>query len=130
MNKFILAFILLFLIVVVLTPQFSYAEGGLVPCDGPNCTLCSFFEMLANIYDFIVKNIATPLAILALTIGGILILISAGNPNLLSLGKGILYSAIIGLVLVWGSFLIINFTLHAIGYNNADSWSSLNLNCN
>jgi len=71
--------------------------------------------MAGKIYNFIVKDIATPLAVLAITIGGILMLISAGNPNLLSLGKKIMYAAIIGLVLVWCSYLIINFILTTIG---------------
>jgi hypothetical protein len=72
--------------------------------------------MLGNIYNFIVYDIASPLALLALTIGGVLILISAGNANLLGTGKKIVYAAIIGLALVWGSYLIINFILTSIGY--------------
>ena len=43
-------------------------------------------------------------------------MISAGNPNLMSLGKKIFYSAVIGLVLVYGSYVIIKFILDAVGY--------------
>ena len=71
--------------------------------------------------------IATPLAVIALIVGGIFIMISAGNPNLLGNGKKILYAAIIGLALVWGSWLIIDFILHTIGYDQ--SWSSIQLYC-
>jgi hypothetical protein len=91
------------------------------------CTICDFFNMLARIYDFIVKDIATPLAVLALTIGGIILMISAGNPGLAGLGKKIIYAALIGLFLAFGSFIIIDFILHAIGYSA--SWSSLSLSC-
>ncbi|OGZ84880.1 MAG: hypothetical protein A2599_00495 [Candidatus Staskawiczbacteria bacterium RIFOXYD1_FULL_39_28] len=104
------SFLLLFLIPVLASAQ------GIVPCNGPDCDICSFFEMLSNIYDFIVKFIAAPLAVLMLTIGGIMILISAGNPNLSGIGKKILWAAIIGLVLVFCSYLIIDTILKAIGY--------------
>ena len=72
----------LFFLILFLTPVFTNA--AIVPCGNPGqaqCTITDFFVMLGNIYNFIVWNIATPLAILGLTIGGIFILISAGNPN-------------------------------------------------
>ena len=96
---------------------------GLVPCNGPNCTINSFFTLLGNIYNFIVIQIATPLAVVALIVGGIMLMVSAGNPNLAGLGKKILYSAIIGLVLVFCSWLIIDFILKTLGYSG--SWSTL-----
>ena len=79
--------------------------------------------MLNNIYNFIVKIIAAPLAVIALTIGGILMLISAGNPNLMGLGKKIFYAAIIGLALVFCSWVIINTILTILGYTG--TWSTI-----
>ncbi len=116
-KKIILSIAVLFLLLAMLAPTLIGAEEkkGIVPCDGANCTLDMLGTMGGNIYNFIVKDIATPLAVLAIIIGGILILISAGNPNLLGIGKKVLYSAIIGLVLVWCSYLIINFILTTIG---------------
>ena len=101
--------------------------GGLVPCNGPDCTICSFFQLLTNIYVFIVWDIATPLAVVALVIGGIFILLSAGNPQGLGTGKKIIYSAIIGLVLVFCSYIIIDTVLHIIGYSG--SWANLQISC-
>ena len=96
---------------------------GLVPCGvSCSCTLSNFFVMLARIFNFVVKMIATPLAIAMLTIGGVMILISAGNQNLLSLGKKTVYASIIGLVLVFCSWLIIDFILKALGYDQGDWW--------
>ncbi len=71
--------------------------------------------MLVRIYQFIVTWIATPLAVIAILIGGILWMISAGDPNLMGKGKEIMKWAIIGLVLVFCSYLIIDFILRAIG---------------
>ena len=97
---------------------------GLVPCGITcTCTIENFFLMLVRIFNFAIKFIVTPLAVLMLTIGGILILISAGNQGLFTLGKNTLYAAIIGLVLAFGSWLIIGFILNAIGY--IGNWSTL-----
>jgi hypothetical protein len=119
-KKIILSLAVLCLLSAIFVPTLISAaddKKGIVPCDGvtDKCTLDMLGTMAGKIYNFIVIDIATPLAVLAITIGGILMLISAGNPNMLSLGKKIMYSAIIGLVLVWCSYLIINFILTTIG---------------
>ena len=125
-NLLIGLFLVLFLI-----PVLALAQAPFVQCGNPGqkcCTICSFFETLFRIYNFLVLDIATPLAIVGVTIGGVLILISAGNPKLMGTGKKFLYSAIIGLVLVFCSWLIINEILSALGYNMG-SWWNPNLNC-
>ena len=103
---------------------------GLVPCGDKDssgkqcsCDIGHIFVMLSLIYNFIVIDIATPLAVLALTIGGILWLISAGNPRLLGVGKSIFWAAVIGLALVFCSWIIIDFILKAVGYTG--NWSSI-----
>jgi type IV secretory pathway VirB2 component (pilin) len=80
--------------------------------------------MLFNIYDFIVWNIATPLAIIALVVGGIFMMISAGNPGMMGLGKTIVVAAIIGLVLVFCSWLIIDTIITSMG-GTSGSWSKI-----
>jgi len=99
-------------------------KQGLVPCgkatDGSDaCTIDDFFTMLALVYDFLVWKIASPLAILAITIGAVVLMTSAGNPAQAGTGKKILWAAIIGLVLVFLSWLIIKTILDAIGYTGA-----------
>jgi len=123
MKKLFLSIALFFLIIPVLTNA-----AGLVPCGNPGelqCTILDFFGMLGRIYEFLVKDIATPLAILAMTIGGVMILISAGNPNLLGTGKNILKMAIIGLFLVFCSWLIVDLILGALGYSMGKPWWQL-----
>ena len=116
MNKKLLSVIIFCtLLILLLVPPVTRA-AGLVPCTN-DCTIDNFMQMLGSIYKFIVMDIATPLAVLALTIGGIMILISAGNANLLSKGKTILYSALIGLALALCSYLIISWVLTAVGYS-------------
>jgi len=72
-----------FLAKAALVPQTCGQSGEITYDENGNCTsgstcpcgICHFFQMLANIYDFIVKDIATPLAVIALTIGGIMMMI-------------------------------------------------------
>ena len=128
MKKLFLVFIILFILSFI---SFGYAlaadcpdsgdpsaNGGIVNCGiSCSCTIKNIFSMLGGIYSFLVLKIATPLAVLAVIIGGVLMMISAGNPNLEGLGKKILYSAIIGLVLAFCSYLIIDTILKAVGFS-------------
>jgi hypothetical protein len=136
-KKIFLVGLLICLSAIIFIPFLASAEtlcntggSGFVPCGQSDdsgkiacpCEIGHFFTMLVNVYNFLVLDIATPLAVLALTIGGIFILISAGNPNLHSTGKKIVYSAIIGLVLAFCSWLIINTLMSAIGFTG--NWSN------
>ena len=46
--------------------------------------------MLVKIYRFIVTMIATPLAVISVIVGGVMMMMSAGNPNLMGTGKKII----------------------------------------
>jgi len=122
MKKIYLALIIFLYLAL---PIIGFAQGGgacggpIVTCDGSTGNPCDFnalMQMIGRIYSFIVQCIATPLAVIAVTVGGILMLVSAGNPNLLSLGKKVFYSALIGLALAYLSYTIVKFVLDAIGY--------------
>jgi hypothetical protein len=112
--------LLIVALLILLSPVLAYAGvcGPIVPqkCNSGSCGITEFFDMLVNVYTFIVYCIATPLAVVALVVGGVFILISAGNPNLHGTGKKIIWAAIIGLVLVFCSYLIIGFILKMIGF--------------
>ena len=119
MKKIFLPIIVLCLLLAIFIPISSRA--AIVNCgnssDGSDsCTLANFFTMLGTIYSFIVNNIAAPLATIAITVGAILIMVSAGNPNTMGNGKKVFWAGVIGLFLALGSKAIINFILSAIGY--------------
>src|SRR3989344_850092 len=132
MKKFYLFFttalVLFFLILSPGSAQASQCAGatGLVPC-GQNatcpCEIQDFFLMLARIFNFAITMIVAPFSVLMLTIGGILILTSAGNHKWLQTGKDTFWAAIIGLALAFGAWVIINFILGALGY--IGNWSTL-----
>jgi len=98
--------------------------GGLVPCGNGDptdpgftpCQLNDVFALIFNIFDFMVWYISIPLAGLIIVAGGVMLLVSGGNPGLVSLGKRMLWGAIIGILLIFCSWVIIKAVLTAIGY--------------
>lgn len=141
MKKIILFLVLLFSLFFSFNQVYALCQDGegLVPCGntviygGPDgktpigvscpCEFGHFFVMLAKVYDFMVKYVATTLAVIMITVGAIFIMISAGNPNLAGTGKTMLKYAIIGLVLIFGSWIIVNEFLKMLGYQG--NWYQL-----
>jgi hypothetical protein len=78
--------------------------------------------MIKRIFDFVVWTIATPLAGVMIVIGGVLILLSGFNNNWYGTGKQIITWSILSILLIFGSWLIVDIVLRTIGYT-AD-WSS------
>lgn len=95
-------------------PVLEPVTGGLVPC-GPvslgfshACTVCDFFVLIDKIIDFISVDIVPPLALLLIIIGGVMMIISGGSETQYKKGKTIITSAIVGLLIIWGSWIIID----------------------
>lgn len=109
---------------VPLCDESNGGRDGLVPCGKEvdqnglvcRCELAHVFVLILNVYNFLVLNIATPIAALLIVFGGVLLLVSGGSPGLASRARQILWGAAIGLLLVFGSWLMINIVLSAIGY--------------
>ena len=80
---------------------------GLVPCIN-GCTLCDLFVLIKNVVDFLVKDIAVPLAVIIFIYGGIMMLTSAGSEEKIKKGKTALGQAIWGLIIVFAAWLIID----------------------
>ncbi len=111
-------FLISFLILVSfsLVPNLVTANG-LVPCgDNGRCTWADFEKMIGNIVGFILFTIVPVVAGLMFVIGGIILLVSGGSPELKSLGKKIMITTIIGTVIAYGAWVIIDFILKAIGH--------------
>jgi len=121
--KYFLVFILVFSFVSV---SYCLAAESIVqnpenPGDncpaGKNCgnyTLNEFvgiFIKVANIF----LQISGSLALGAFVVGGVMMIISGGNKENVQKGKQILLAAVVGLVIIFSSYLIIQFTMKALG---------------
>lgn len=83
-----------------------------------DCSLCHLFAMVDGIVDLVLLKIVPPVATIIFLIGGISFYFAGGSPGQLDKAKKIIFSAIIGLVVIYTSWIIVNKTLDAIGIAN------------
>lgn len=101
-------------------------DKPIIPCgtditntpDGPvianPCTICHIFELIQNIYNFLIIVITPPVAIFMVGLAGFYWLTSAGNPAGFSKGIQILKTTIIGLAMMYAAWLIVSFGINLI----------------
>lgn len=97
-------------------------SGGSKESTGVSCTFCHFFVMINGIIRYVLVSIVPYLAVLMLIIGGVMYYFGGGKPDLLIKGKKILTGVVIGLFLVYGSYMIVGIFLNILG---ATEWASL-----
>lgn len=93
------------------------ASGGIVPCGRGGqlmCTLCDLIRGFNIIIQYIMK-IAIGGALLAIAIGGILYTISAGESAAMEMAKSTIKNAVIGFIIIFSAWLIVNTTIEYIG---------------
>jgi len=99
--------------------SYHWVAGQCRPCAATHrkidCTPCHLFAMVDGIIDLILLKIVPPVATILFLVGGISFYLAAGNPEHLSKAKSIMLSAVIGLVIIYTSWIIINKTLEATG---------------
>jgi type IV secretory pathway VirB2 component (pilin) len=106
----------------------GFAQARLVPCgldaDDPlttnfdesePCQLCHIFVLFDNIVDFILFEVVPLLAVLMIVIAGVILMTASDNPANVNKTKEVLKAVIIGLVLIYGAWFLINLFFLAIG---------------
>lgn len=94
-------------------------SGGIVPCGSPGkppCDLCQLYVLAKNSIDFMLFDLILPIAIIALLIGGIFLLASSGNPQMMETGKKAIANTVIGVVIAFAAWLIIATIVNTLGY--------------
>ena len=92
-------------------------SGGIIQCGRPGqsmCTLCDLIRGM-NIIIHYLMQIAIGVALLAMAIGGVLYIVSAGDGKLIDQAKAAIKNAAIGFVIIFGGYLIINTTISYLG---------------
>lgn len=103
---------------VSLVPQGTKYDTG-------NYELNDFVQVGVNVTKIILGTVGS-LSLLMFVYGGVMMLISAGNSDQVSKAKGIIMAAIIGLVIVFVSYIIVSFVISALGAQNTavGNWNS------
>jgi len=114
-----------------------WATNGLVSCTGngangtPVCTsVCDLIGTFVNVIYFIITICIFILAPVMFAIGGIMVMVSGANPEMLSKGKSVLLGTVIGVAIVLCSYLIV-FTFVSVfnASNNGGSVFGSTLSC-
>lgn len=105
--------------------NFVYADG-IVPCTGTTmCNLCDFWQMGDNIVNFIILYLAIPIGALLFVVAGVTFLVAGGNEQRLALAKTIFLDTLIGLLIVFCSWLLINTIFNSLASGEfSGAWNS------
>lgn len=118
-----------FAFVFFLLPVYALAFPGiggdpLIPCglQGQDlCNFCHVFQLVQNIYNFIIFVIAPPIAVILVAVGAFFWLSAAGSEGQVTKGRKILISVVWGLVVVYVSWLLVNFVITLVASKPAGS---------
>ena len=88
-----------------------------------NCSLNHFIKIIEQYYKNIFGLIGS-IALIMFIIGGVMFLVSGGSQEKVSKAKSLMLSAVIGLLIIFASYLIIEFVLKTVGYENVDNWNT------
>ena len=127
MTKFLKIYLLIIFTLIIFLPvsvNASLIEGlkcaeSWRPASEQTCTLNDFIRIAVNVSQ-IILGLTGSLALLAFIYGGFVFLLSGGSAQNVEKGKGILKAAVIGLVIVFASYMIIQFVLQAADLVNSD----------
>lgn len=134
MEKFKKQFLITVYLLLVANIVFAQG-GGLVPCNGPDCTLCDFLQLINNVINFLIK---VGLALTgALVAWGAFVIMTSGAQGVvegkadkggggLTRGKEILTTAIKGAVIMLVAWLLIGTVLQVFsGSPNKFPWNKI-----
>ncbi len=90
----------------------------------PSCNFCQFFKLGENVTNFFLfptRDLNGGFAVVPLVagllfaVGGIYLLLGAGNPSFYEKGRKTLYAVVIGLVIVYAAWVFVNTFLMFLG---------------
>jgi hypothetical protein len=140
--KVIFISICLLVLGVLVFPVFASAQDGFIPCGNagqPDCNFCHVFVLGHNIIAFLlipslsnVVPIVLMLASLLFAWAGFLFLTAAGNASRLEQAKTVIKATIVGIIIIYGSWLFIGLILGSLGVADfagaGDGWWKITCN--
>ena len=124
-NSKILTILLITGYLILATASIASA-AGIVPCGEcaawdkgvctkiNECTICHLFVGINSIINFLLKNIAFPLGVVAILYGGFMIMTSGGSEERVKKGKTALEFAVYGIILAFAGWLIVGTILSSL----------------
>lgn len=85
------------------------------------CQLCHAFIMTDKAVDYVVVKLVPFLAVLMLVIGGVMFYFGGVRPELLNTARRLIKGVVIGLVLIYSAYMIVNIFLMVLGASQMNS---------
>lgn len=119
-KKYLHHFIAIFLIFSSLLIINSVAaQGGLIPAPSGggegDYTLNDFIVLAVNVSQIILGLVGS-LSLIMFVYGGVVFILSGGSSEKISQAKKIIVASVVGLIIVFSSWLIIKFAVETLGY--------------
>jgi type IV secretory pathway VirB2 component (pilin) len=111
-----LVIFLFFISILVLPP----AHAALVPCSGLDCKPCHIYAGFSNVINFIVFTLTPGIAVIMILASAIA-LVFGGSESARTAGKKMLTSVVIGLVIIYTSWLVVNTIIRTLA-KRSDGW--------
>ena len=115
-------------------PEITVGYDGLVPCgkqlarclngvvkDGQcetaesyitvHCTFCHIFQMIDSVLDYVLSKLVPAIVVLMVVIGGVMFFFGGAKPEMVQKGKTLIKGILIGIVLIYGSYIIVGEVL-------------------
>ncbi len=121
MSKLIKRSLLIFSLLTILAVSLPAQAITVLQTINNPCDVCAFAVLISNIKNVAI-SLAVPIVVLMIIVGGVMIMVSAGNENLRTQGKKTLTGGIIGLIIVFTAWVIVAAVVTAtLGTNFGDN---------
>lgn len=98
------------LLLFVSTP-FVLSAAGLVPCDGSTTSPCGFSQfvlLIQNVINFLMFDVAAPLAAIVFAWAGIIMFTAGGSPEKIKQATEIFQWVLIGILVALSGWLVVS----------------------
>ncbi len=112
-------------------------EGPIVPCglhediatttnwdESKECTVCDLWKLVSNIITFISFDLTVPVGAFLFIVAGVLFLTSGGNEKRLGLARSIFTNTVIGILIIFVSWLLIDSLIKTTVSKNFETTGS------
>lgn len=127
-QRQVVAFALLFLVVFIIAPSLVFAAGNvlpgqIVPCNGTDCSVCDLANLAQNVLNTGIYIAVFLSAILFAWAGWLYLTGSAGSD--LSRAKEIFFNVVVGLVIILIGWLVVDVLIRTLAGGNFSSWNKI-----
>ena len=106
-----------------LLPHTTFAQG-FVQCSGPDCDFCSLVDTINAVLAFIIQ-IAIIGCIIIIAWAGLKMVVSRGNPGAWKEAKEFMMNVLIGIVIIFMAFTIIDLLLKVTVGGDFGVWNEI-----